>query len=1461
MSANPLPKRLLSLVLTLCMVLSLVPMSALATGSDSNNPNTADNAIVNGSFEKPAQETMLAPQLDAQKVDGWSTTAKGQLIEFGVNIGKSSAPQLSGSDKSIPDGNQFAELNANEVSTLYQNVRTVSGHIYEWGLSHRGRAGTDTMALIIGPRQDNAPAKPDQNGQDQFMRLTDWVQRNAATLGVTVPRDGCSQRITVYSKKFDENGGFLNNPGNESPFSTAPSNLYTETWSVWIIATGNQSWGSYGTHDPTYDPLKGIGGGIGCSYTVPVGQKETTFAFCSYSSSGSGGLTVGNLLDNITFSLYHNVTFTTTAGGQGTVSAEIQGTTKTVDFSDKNAIDVPVRNNRQMTLTAPATAASGATFVGAYITQHSTSGSSTEFVDKSKWTPNGTNYTYTGTVIAPTDVVLVFVQSPAVTYDANGGDRYVHTPGAKEPTDVVSFAADTKRTEYTSHAATASQKNGWVFDGWLLARAGNEGRVLPAKHTVSYDNGTFTFTDETGQKRAEIKADGVALLAQWRWRQTFQTQLQQGDTVKDDKACGTITKDDDSVETYNAATGEQVTVTANANSGYAFLGWYRTIDGQLQLVSQEQTYTYTVGRQGVQTVYARFAKTYTITYTWDESNNKPTDQTVPAQGTATEGTTYPLSQTFVPQQTTVSATVGGVPGHWLFQGWKEQGGKDYLGQEIASVTKDYTLVGSWDFIPNNQYRLTYNVGDHTTNWIPSGLGEVVQSNPLHYYQETVTSAAAPTIPAAEKTILVANGTTFQGTWKFQGWKRSDTGGTAKTSFPMPNHDLTLTAQWEFTPNVYTVKYDLNGGTGTTPAVHNNYAYTELADKDGAKKLEGIPFGASVQLRDFLGAAPTEEKYFAGWGRTPDGPVAYAPGQNVSNASLGITENGATVTLYAIYAEKQTITVEFQGNNSQWGTVTPRSGSFTVTDSVAVGDVISTAEPSPGYHFVKWTQDGKLVSTEQTLTVRSSDFTEGQADQKFQYAEAENAYLRPNAFVRPGYRFLGWSETEDGTGTSYADQAKFQGVPAKNEAIVNLYAQWQEYSSVTIRYTAFPNDLGTVVLNKEGQTASAATQETGSPDPALQAIVGATATTVSGSVFEGWYDQHGTLLSKEPQYKPTPVKDLYESGSYVAHFHAQQYTLRFNANGGEGTMEKLTYTHGQDQSLTKCGFTRAGYAFLGWATAADGGVAYHDQQSLSITQDTTLYAVWKQQPNQGGSGGHHNSGGTQEKPDETPPTTLNDTDHYAYIVGYEDGTIRPNGHITRAEAATVFFRLLTDEARDANLTDRSPYPDVSAGDWYNKAIATLSRMGILSGYEDGSFRPNATVTRAEFAAMAARFDTEAKPVDTPFTDLTGCWAADEIAKAYGKGWVNGYGDNTFRPNGPITRAEAVTLINRVLRRLPETDKDLLPDERTWPDNPETFWGYLALQEASNSHLYDRKSDGYETQTKILPPRDWSQEFEQ
>ena len=470
-------------------------------------------------------------------------------------------------------------------------------------------------------------------------------------------------------------------------------------------------------------------------------------------------------------------------------------------------------------------------------------------------------------------------------------------------------------------------------------------------------------------------------------------------------------------------------------------------------------------------------------------------------------------------------------------------------------------------------------------------------------------------------------------------------------------------------------------------------------------------------------------------------------------------------------------MEFAENDANRGSVDVRQGSFSETKGTLSGGAVqSVATAKPGYHFTGWKCEinGNTTDTG-TLTVSASqvqelftenpeqrvfrftaqfepnqfnvqfqknaeDATGNMASQTFQYAGTENVYLNPNAFVRPGYRFLGWSETSGKQGVVYADQAKFQGVTHYqgneiiNNATITLYAQWEKLLDITIDYTPFPEDLGKVTLNSPQEEEPSeedlvphsiyTVSEKGSPDHQVHTFQGATAQPKDGCTFKGWYDQQENQCSKDLSFVPKAGTDnLYQSGSYVAVFEAQQYTLHFDANGGEGTMGDLTYTHGQDQSLTKCGFTRAGYDFLGWATAADGNVAYHDQQSLSITQDTTLYAVWKQQPNQGGSGGgHHNSGGTQENPDETPPTTLNDTDHYAYIVGYEDGTIRPNGHITRAEAATVFFRLLTDKARDANLTDRSPYPDVSAGDWYNKAVAPSPAWASCPGMRTGASGP-------------------------------------------------------------------------------------------------------------------------------------------
>ncbi len=239
---------------------------------------------------------------------------------------------------------------------------------------------------------------------------------------------------------------------------------------------------------------------------------------------------------------------------------------------------------------------------------------------------------------------------------------------------------------------------------------------------------------------------------------------------------------------------------------------------------------------------------------------------------------------------------------------------------------------------------------------------------------------------------------------------------------------------------------------------------------------------------------------------------------------------------------------------------------------------------------------------------------------------------------------------------------------------------------------------------------------------------------------------------------------------------------------------------------------------------------------------------------------------------TPPPLLNTEDHFAYIVGYpvdyytgektDDQTkmpVKPQGQITRAEVATIFFRMLTDEARNEYWSQTSSYSDVSANNWFNNAVCTLSNAGIISGYPDGSFQPNGKITRAEFATIASRFfDVTVSGADA-FPDISGHWARQYINEAAAIGIVTGYEDGTFRPQKLITRAEAMTMVNRTLGRAPEKDH-LLDDMLKWPDNMDTTqWYYAQVQEATNSHEYQMAtaSDGteYEIWTELLPVRDW------
>ena len=287
-----------------------------------------------------------------------------------------------------------------------------------------------------------------------------------------------------------------------------------------------------------------------------------------------------------------------------------------------------------------------------------------------------------------------------------------------------------------------------------------------------------------------------------------------------------------------------------------------------------------------------------------------------------------------------------------------------------------------------------------------------------------------------------------------------------------------------------------------------------------------------------------------------------------------------------------------------------------------------------------------------------------------------------------------------------------------------------------------------------------------------------------------------------------------------------------------------------------------YSFTGWKTK--NGDFVTGQKTLK--EDTTLYGKWTFTKK---SSGHRPSNPTVTIPDDVP-TGLDLKNHYGYIIGYPvdyytgkpttDQTkkpVRPEGKITRAEVATIYFRMLTDENRAANWNQVSGFSDVKSSAWYNNAISTLTKAGILKGYEDGTFQPNGYITRAEFATIAIRFFSGVYEGEDLFPDIKGHWAEDYINNAANKGLVKGYEDGTFGPDRYITRAEAVTLVNRTLNRHPHND-GLHKDMLVWPDNMDTSkWYYADMQEATNSHEPDKNKSTADKEYwgKMLPIRDW------
>ncbi|MGN0470147.1 MAG: SpaA isopeptide-forming pilin-related protein [Acutalibacteraceae bacterium] len=605
------------------------------TSSDNNN-------LKNGSFEDGQTWTSNYKQPNQKDVPFWNTTATDNKIELFMtnqNIYIKNNVTLAPTD-----GLYAAELNAEEESTLYQNVKTSPSSVYEWGLDHGGRNGTDTMALIIGPRQSVDPSKPDKAGRDQFMQMVDWLIAQKKTS--VKDSAGLGEQLTVYSKKFAESGTFKDNAGNNA-FSLTPSTIYTEEWHIWIMASssvksGTNPWNSYGSNAEDDEGNAGDTGDTSDTgntgdtgdteldlskyylYTVPPGQTETVFGFVSvgvYQTTAPPGKekTFGNFIDNINFDLYHPLSGSTTTHGSAVVGGS-DGTTGGEGGSEGHQVTIDnklttyVVNGEPLKIQAivkKADVDDGCEFVGMYYTKQDENGNPvTEFLvlagnetedtgsltdeeKKGKWlkstnTDGDIIYTYyLDGLDSAADLHFVFIKSPTVTYDSNGGKPYgvERKYNTDEAENVYSFKPVTGSDDaqagtdtlfidpYLSHAAEG-QNDAWKFMGWLLTgdkvdgvssdiqvNADQLGSLrLPAKHTIACD---FTFNGFNGNTKAQyfkiydgdvdltrtINKDaddkdlgviwsdnnetkayanvhcGITMVAQWRWRQIFIPQV------------------------------------------------------------------------------------------------------------------------------------------------------------------------------------------------------------------------------------------------------------------------------------------------------------------------------------------------------------------------------------------------------------------------------------------------------------------------------------------------------------------------------------------------------------------------------------------------------------------------------------------------------------------------------------------------------------------------------------------------------------------------------------------------------------------------------------------------------------------------------------------------------------------------------------------------------------------------
>lgn len=934
-----------------------------------------------------------------------------------------------------------------------------------------------------------------------------------------------------------------------------------------------------------------------------------------------------------------------------------------------------------------------------------------------------------------------------VMFEANG-ENVTGMPAVNYTYDDILEIHDFYFTGDTFTLPADPTREGYSFEGWSV-------KVLPAENDADHldADGADDAADETLLKAGDtytITAGGVKFTAQWK-KKTFTVKYYLPDET------GTwVEKKMDTVDSVDYATYSLW--TPNAEDGYEFSGWYQKTADIGVKAKVEKLYMAKEWK-----LYGKFTPIeYTIQYVYNDG-----------KATSTNPTTYTVES-----DTITLADATGADWGKTFLEWHDENGQKITEIPTGS-TGDRVITAYWNWPVHLHYL------DKDNNEIESATLYVSELEP-----------GACVLPTGEKTG-----------YDFDGWYEAQKDiGTASHKL----NALSIAKKWELYGR-YTAKTDVS--------------YTVKYLREGDNKVLAPEKVVTDQTFD----TEVTEQAADVVGYTPDAPSKTMILDEYNKVlTFSYSANTYRYEIHYFLQEPDGSYMEKEVDTTPTGvfdttvTITPdpnRYGAHYSYNSVksVVSGVVTVDDPATilklnvyyDLDFHTLTFDTMGGSTIDPVTVRHG-----------------NAVARPADPTKDKYTFIGW----------YADpefSAEYDFATVL-EADKTIYAKFELTSTpigdIYVRYDVLHikqlPDGSYDLANAEVEHLSA------KKDTTVTAVVKDYRATHHINVNSTLSKLTDTAIQPYPGADGKPVYTIL-SVYYDLDFH----TLTFDTMGGS-RIDPVTVRHGNAVAKPKDP-VNGGYIFDGWYTDKTYRTPYNF--ATVLTQDTTIYAKWFliTLP-----------GVTVKK--ATPK--LNTSDHFAYVQGYPDGTVKPTGNITRAETAAILFRLMDEGSRKTYYSTKSGFRDVATGSWYNTYVATLNNAGVITDSSNGYFRPNEAITRAELAAMLANF-TETAGAANYFNDVSArYWAANAIAICAKLGWITGYPDGSFRPDRNVTRAELMAMINRATGRAPKSADAFLPGMKTWSDNTADKWYYLDVQEATNSHSYTVKDS--EKWTALNADPNWS-----